>query len=137
MAGGYGLPAYGADGDFGKETEDAVIRLQGDHQLLPTGIYDAETDAKLTQCAEPFAAKTVYVKAISVNVRSGPDVRFTSVGIAKRFDGCPYGGEACEGFFRIAAGGADAGGARAQQLRAAHACSRGTDQSDQSQDRRS
>lgn len=101
MALGYGLPTYGADGDFGKETEDAVIRFQGDHQLLPTGIYDAETDAKLTQCAEPFAAKTVYVKAISVNVRSGPDVAFTSVGIAKRFDEFPYGGETCEGFFRI------------------------------------
>ena len=37
---GYNLPKYGADGDFGNETEWAIIKLQNDYGFDPTGICD-------------------------------------------------------------------------------------------------
>jgi peptidoglycan hydrolase-like protein with peptidoglycan-binding domain len=41
------LPEYGADGDFGKETEDAVKAFQKAAGLKESGIYDAATEAAL------------------------------------------------------------------------------------------
>ena len=47
MAAGYKLPKYGADGDFGAETESAVKELQKDKNLTVDGIYGAKTHAAL------------------------------------------------------------------------------------------
>jgi peptidoglycan hydrolase-like protein with peptidoglycan-binding domain len=44
---GYKLPRYGHDGDFGDETRAAVIKLQRDSGLPPTGKVDAQTLAAL------------------------------------------------------------------------------------------
>ncbi|MBQ3478064.1 MAG: peptidoglycan-binding protein, partial [Clostridia bacterium] len=41
------LPEYGADGDFGKETEDAVKAFQQSAKLKETGFYDQATEAAL------------------------------------------------------------------------------------------
>ena len=47
MALGYGLPKYGADGDFGQETEKAVEAFQRDHGVPVTGIFAALSLAQL------------------------------------------------------------------------------------------
>ena len=44
---GYPLPRYGADGDFGSETESAVKQFQKDHGLTVDGIVGAKTWAAL------------------------------------------------------------------------------------------
>lgn len=46
---GYGLPRYGADGDFGSETQAAVKQFQRDHNLEATGIYDNVTAEALNE----------------------------------------------------------------------------------------
>ncbi len=53
MQNGYDLPRYGADGDFGSETEAAVKKFQADHGLKVTGIVDEETWNKLLSPDEP------------------------------------------------------------------------------------
>lgn len=47
MGRGESLPAYGADGDFGAETETALKYYQADHSLEPDGICGPLTWAKL------------------------------------------------------------------------------------------
>ena len=49
LALGYALPRYGADGDYGTETRDAVIRFQQDHGLPSGGIYDGATAEALEE----------------------------------------------------------------------------------------
>jgi len=49
---GYQLPRFGADGDFGRETEAAVKALQADYGLVQDGIIGQKTWAVLTT-AEP------------------------------------------------------------------------------------
>ena len=53
MQNGYALPRYGADGDFGAETENAVKKFQADHGLNATGIVDEETWNKLVSPNAP------------------------------------------------------------------------------------
>ena len=44
----YGLGKYGIDGDFGSDTQAAVMKFQTDNRLEATGVYDAATHEKLT-----------------------------------------------------------------------------------------
>jgi len=44
---GYKLPKYGADGDFGNETDAAVRQFQKDNKLVVDGIYGANTSRAL------------------------------------------------------------------------------------------
>ena len=44
---GYELPEYGADGDFGKETRDALIAFQKDHSLTVDGKYGEQAHKAL------------------------------------------------------------------------------------------
>jgi len=53
IATGYTLPRYGADSDFGGETEQAVQAFQRAHGLAPCGIADTQTWTLLL--AEPGA----------------------------------------------------------------------------------
>ena len=46
---GYRLPRYGADGQFGEETENAVMRFQRDHNLAVDGLVGQVTLSKLQQ----------------------------------------------------------------------------------------
>ena len=45
---GYDLGKYGIDGDFGSDTQAAVMKFQQDNGLEATGVYDAVTHEKLT-----------------------------------------------------------------------------------------
>ena len=82
------LPEYGADGDFGKETEDAVKAFQASAKLKETGIYDAATEAALK------AATYGHVKITggSVNVRSAPGTSSRDVGTVHKGDILIYQG---------------------------------------------
>jgi len=82
------LPEYGADGDFGKETEDAVKAFQESAKLKETGIYDAATEAALK------AATYGHVKITggSVNVRSAPGTSSRDVGTVHKGDILIYQG---------------------------------------------
>ena len=50
---GFSLPRFGADGDFGAETEAAVKAFQTAHGLPPTGAWDAVSQAKLEALLQP------------------------------------------------------------------------------------
>ncbi len=55
-AAGYRLPRYGADGIMGRETREALLRYQRDHNLRPTGRFDADTMERLTRASTTTAA---------------------------------------------------------------------------------
>lgn len=82
------LPEYGADGDFGKETEDAVKAFQKEKGLPVTGVYDAATEAALK------AATYGHVKITggSVNVRSAPGTSSRDIGTVHKGDILIYQG---------------------------------------------
>lgn len=86
------LPEYGADGNFGKETEDAVKTFQEKHMLPVTGVYDAATEAALK------AATYGHVKITggSVNVRSAPGTSSRDIGTVHKGDILIYQGLAEE-----------------------------------------
>ena len=86
------LPEYGADGDFGKETEDAVKAFQKSAKLKETGIYDQATEAALK------AATYGHVKITggSVNVRAAPGLEARDIGTVHKGDILPYQGVTSE-----------------------------------------
>ena len=49
---GYGLPKYGADGDFGSETEAAVLAFQKAEELEEDGKYGDKTHAALMDAVD-------------------------------------------------------------------------------------
>ena len=57
---GYPLPKYGADGDFGKETETAVKAFQMDNGLKADGVVGAKTYAALDK-AKPMQLYVVTI----------------------------------------------------------------------------
>lgn len=50
---GFSLPKYGADGDYGKETEGAVKSFQRDNGLDATGIFDTSAFKALEKALQP------------------------------------------------------------------------------------
>ena len=63
MSLGYGLPKYGADGDFGKETEDAVKAFQKANGLTADGEVGPKTKAALEKALGD--TYTVTVRGLS------------------------------------------------------------------------
>lgn len=87
------LPRFGADGDFGKETEGAVKAYQAAAGLPVTGVYDEATRAKLTGMP-PVQRQSVTVTGASVNVRSAPGTNGTRIlAIVHKGDRLPWQGE--------------------------------------------
>jgi uncharacterized protein YgiM (DUF1202 family) len=82
------LPEYGADGDFGKETEDAVKAFQKEKGLPVTGVYDAATEKALLEAVCGW----VEITGGSVNVRAAPGVEAKDIGTVHRGDRLPYQG---------------------------------------------
>lgn len=82
------LPKYGADGDFGGETEAAVKAFQTAVGLPVSGVYDAVTATALLL----RAGRTVRVTGGTINVRSGPGKKYPVMGTVKLGTVLPYQG---------------------------------------------
>ena len=81
------LPKYGADGDFGEETEKALKDFQKSAGLPDTGVYDEATKKALTSIGAP---KKVLITGNSVNVRRAPGTESRILGTVKKGDTLPY-----------------------------------------------
>ena len=96
---GYDCGPWGADGEFGDCTEMAVKQFQKDHNLEPTGIYDAETRAAMEKALdeqdEPAdEPKHVLICGGDCYIRSAPNkTNSKKYGVAHRGDIYPYQGE--------------------------------------------
>lgn len=103
---GYALPKYGADGDFGKETEKAVQAFQLDHGLLADGVMNVGADYEalfsILNDAPAPPARYVEITGGSVNVRSAPGTTGTRVlGTAHKGDKLPWQGESMRADGRV------------------------------------
>ena len=94
------LPKYGADGDFGSETEKALRAFQEAAALPVSGVYDETTRKALTnwkpqeepETPEPGTSEK-YVEIKDIHVRSAPGDEFMSLGIVQPGYRLPYQGE--------------------------------------------
>lgn len=84
------LPRWGADGDFGQETEDALRTYQRSAGLPVTGVYDDATRTALTSIGR---MQYVRITGGSVNVRSAPGTGYRVLGIVHQDYRLPYQGE--------------------------------------------
>lgn len=87
---GYDLPEYGADGDFGSETERAVKHFQQEHGLPEDGVMDDEDYSALFAALD--GEKLVEITGSSVNVRSAPNTDSNILGTVHAGDRLPYQG---------------------------------------------
>ena len=72
---GYPLPRYGADGDFGSETEKAVKQFQRDHGLKVDGIAGSKTWAALEGAQKaPEKPKTYTVTVTGLNKATAEEI---------------------------------------------------------------
>lgn len=88
MKAGWSFPRYGADGDFGSETEANVKGFQRTEGLPVTGVYDEATRAALMR---KIGAGRVEITGGTVNVRSGPGTNNAIIGVAKQGERYEYG----------------------------------------------
>ena len=93
---GYALPNYGADGDFGSETEKAVKQFQLAHSLPDDGVMNVGTDFdalfKALDGDTPQKYGNVEITGGSINVRSAPGYDSKVYGTAHKGDVLPYQG---------------------------------------------
>ena len=95
---GFDCGPYGADGEFGDCTEQAVEAFQRANGLKETGVYDAETRvamaAALDKADEP-AEKPRFVKIVGGDcyVRTAPNTSGKKLGVAHRNDMYQYQGQ--------------------------------------------
>lgn len=87
------LPKYGADGDFGSETESALKRFQTEKGLPVTGVYDKATQAALKAVG---MLGSVRVTGNSVYVRAAPNTDGRILGVVHQGDMLPYQGQDSE-----------------------------------------
>lgn len=106
----YDLGAWGADGDFGDATEEAVRMFQKKYALEVDGEYGPKSHAKLMDILseipddEPVAgAKEVRIEGGNAYVRTEPNTEGKAIGVAKRGERYAYLGETSpEGWHKIA-----------------------------------
>lgn len=94
---GYKLPKYGADGDFGTETENTLKAFQKENGLAVTGVADTTVFAKLKTTVQ-----TLVVTGLLVNVRAGANTSSKIVGVVKKGTALEATGEtAANGWFKV------------------------------------
>ena len=98
---GYSCGRWGVDGDFGDDTEAAVIAFQKDHKLETTGVYDTLTISALNAAIQAFdepAKDPVKVKIVGGNcyVRTEPNTSGRKLGVAKSGSVYNYCGKTSE-----------------------------------------
>ena len=103
---GYALPKYGADGDYGAETVEAVKAFQKKRGLEVDGIYGSNTHKSLTVALEALkepkpVLTTVVILSTedgSVNVRAGNGTQYAILRSAKAGDAFNYVATAANGW---------------------------------------
>jgi uncharacterized protein YraI len=85
------LPRFGADGDYGAETRDAVAAFQQAAEIEVNGMADAATLRALAA----WAGRAVITGG-SVNVRTGPGAEYDAIGVAHRGEQLELRGSGCE-----------------------------------------
>lgn len=93
MEAGYILPKYGADGDFGQETEEALKRFQSDNGINPDGVFGDKARELLFKEESPESSgKKVVINANggNVNLRLGNGTEYEKAALAKSGETFPY-----------------------------------------------
>lgn len=109
----YDLGKWGADGEFGRDTENALKLYQAEHNLTPDGICGPKTWAVLEEYAsgDPDHAEPelgyVTVKAGSWRIRSGPGTGFGTVGFVRAGDKLKRTGDSAPGWIGVQYQGLD------------------------------
>ena len=108
---GYDLGRWGADGDFGDQTEMAVKQFQSDHGLTVNGAFDekcvAVLDAALIAISLPVEdPQSVVIEGGDCYIRSEAGTNGKILGVAKRGSVHAYAGETSQtGWICIKHGG--------------------------------
>ena len=108
---GYDLGRWGADGDFGDQTEMAVKQFQSDHGLTVNGMFDekcvAALDAALVAISLPVEdPQSVVIEGGDCYIRSEAGTNGKILGVAKRGSVHAYAGETSQtGWICIRHGG--------------------------------
>lgn len=108
---GYDLGRWGADGDFGDQTEMAVKQFQQDHRLTVNGMFDekcvAALDAALVAISLPVEdPQSVVIEGGDCYIRSEAGTSGKILGVAKRGSIHAYAGETSQtGWICIKHGG--------------------------------
>ena len=110
---GYALPKYGADGDYGAETVEAVKAFQKKSGLDADGVYGSNTHKSLTSALEALKAPepvqtTVVILSTedgSVNVRAGNGTQYAILRSAKAGDTFNYVATASNGWNAVESDG--------------------------------
>ncbi len=95
---GYSLPRYGADGDFGAETLEAVKEFQRDAGLEVDGEVGPKTQAAMQA---RLSIKTVVISGGQCFVRTAPTTNGGTVGVAKEGTKWVYTGQSSNGWYKI------------------------------------
>lgn len=121
---GYNLPKYGADGDFGLETEAALRAFQADaglvvdgkygeksHAALMNAVADGEEGSQTTQPETPDAEDAPAPRMVvivsdggKVNVREGNGLTYGRITQLAAGTTCPYVATAENGWHAVAVG---------------------------------
>lgn len=109
---GFKLPKFGVDGEFGSETESAVIAFQkavgmtsGGQKIEANGVFDQVTYRAMIDHLYHY----VEITGGSVNVRKAPGVQYEVIGEVHKGDKLPYGGRVYDnGWFLVEYNGQNA-----------------------------
>lgn len=110
---GYKLPKYGADGDFGEETDKAVREFQKDQGLVVDGVVGTDTLAAISKAlrnqndnnAVDKLTSYVAVRHGNYYVRKEPDKSSESFDVVHDGDKIFYLGETKNGWNKVLVGG--------------------------------
>ena len=103
----YSCGRWGADGEFGRDTENALKLYQAEHDLEPDGICGPLTWAALESWAagdtDPTEPELGYVtvRAGTWRVRSGPGTQYGTIAFVRAGDKLRRNGEAESGWLGV------------------------------------
>ena len=113
---GYPLKSFGADGDFGRETEEALIQFQKDHFLAPDGVFGEQTrkalDALINDsnnsetppdAPAPVSGKKIIITSSggNVNLRYGNGTQYEKAFSAENGAEFPYIAASENGWYAV------------------------------------